>query len=39
MLQFANAAAAISCTREGAMGGVPTLAEVEALAATSVHEG
>jgi sugar/nucleoside kinase (ribokinase family) len=33
MLQFANAAAAISCTREGAMGGVPTLAEVEALAA------
>src|SRR5688500_18638021 len=31
MLRFANAAAAISCTREGAIGGVPTLAEVEAL--------
>jgi sugar/nucleoside kinase (ribokinase family) len=39
MLQFANAAAAISCTREGAMGGVPALAEIEALAATSVHDG
>ena len=33
MLRFANAAAAISCTREGAIGGVPTLAEVEALLA------
>jgi sulfofructose kinase len=32
MLRFANAAAAISCTREGAIGGVPTLAEVAALA-------
>jgi sulfofructose kinase len=32
MLRFANAAAAISCTREGAIGGVPTLAEVEAMA-------
>lgn len=32
MLRFANAAAAISCTREGAIGGVPTLREVEALA-------
>jgi sugar/nucleoside kinase (ribokinase family) len=31
MLRFANAAAAVSCTREGAIGGVPTLAEVEAL--------
>jgi len=31
MLRFANAAAAIACTREGAIGGVPTLAEVEAL--------
>ncbi|HXG56105.1 MAG TPA: PfkB family carbohydrate kinase [Vicinamibacterales bacterium] len=30
-LRFANAAAAISCTRLGAMEGVPTLAEVEAL--------
>lgn len=32
-LRFANAAAAISCTRLGAMEGVPTLAEVEALMA------
>jgi sugar/nucleoside kinase (ribokinase family) len=32
MLRFANAAAAISCTREGAIGGIPMLAEVEALA-------
>ena len=31
MLRFANAAAAVSCTRPGAIGGVPTLAEVEAL--------
>ena len=31
MLRFANAAAAIACTREGAIGGVPTLADVEAL--------
>jgi sugar/nucleoside kinase (ribokinase family) len=31
ILRFANAAAAISCTREGAIGGVPTLAEVDAL--------
>jgi len=30
-LQFANAAAAVSCTRLGAMNGVPTLDEVEAL--------
>ena len=29
VLRFANAAAAISCTRLGAMGGVPTLGEVE----------
>jgi len=33
-LQFANAAAAISCTRLGAMEGAPTLAQVEALIAT-----
>jgi sulfofructose kinase len=33
MLRFANAAAAISCTREGAIGGVPALDEVQALAA------
>jgi sugar/nucleoside kinase (ribokinase family) len=31
ILRFANAAAAISCTREGAIAGVPTLQEVEAL--------
>jgi len=31
ILRFANAAAAVSCTREGAIGGVPTLADVEAL--------
>jgi sugar/nucleoside kinase (ribokinase family) len=34
MLRFANAAAAISCTREGAIGGIPTLAEVERLFTT-----
>jgi len=32
-LWFANAAAAVSCTRPGAMGGVPTLAEAEDLLA------
>jgi sulfofructose kinase len=32
MLRFANAAAAISCTRLGAMNGVPTLEEVSRLA-------
>ena len=31
MLRFANAAAAIGCTREGAIGGVPTLAEIESV--------
>lgn len=31
ILRFANAAAAASCTRLGAMNGVPSLAEVEAL--------
>jgi sugar/nucleoside kinase (ribokinase family) len=31
LLRFANAAAAISCTREGAIGGIPTLDEVESL--------
>jgi len=30
-LRFANAAAALSCTRVGAMGGVPTLADTQAL--------
>jgi sugar/nucleoside kinase (ribokinase family) len=34
LLRFANAAAAVSCTRLGALGGVPTLDEVEALAAS-----
>jgi sugar/nucleoside kinase (ribokinase family) len=33
MLRFANAAAAISCTREGAIGGAPALPEVEKLLA------
>jgi sugar/nucleoside kinase (ribokinase family) len=28
MLRFANAAAALSCTREGAIAGVPSLADV-----------
>ena len=31
ILRFANAAAAISCTRPGALGGVPTIDEVRAL--------
>ena len=31
LLRFANAAAAISCTRAGAMASVPSLGEVEAL--------
>jgi sugar/nucleoside kinase (ribokinase family) len=31
ILRFANAAAAISCTRSGAIGGVPSLNEVEDL--------
>lgn len=31
MLRFANAAAAVSCTRAGAMAGVPALAEVERM--------
>ena len=31
LLRFANAAAALSCTRPGALGGVPTMAEVERL--------
>lgn len=32
VLRFANAAAALSCTREGAIGGIPGLDEVHALA-------
>ncbi len=31
MLRFANAAAAVSCTRQGAIGGVPARAEIDAL--------
>jgi sulfofructose kinase len=31
LLRFANAAAAVSCTREGAIDGVPSLADVERL--------
>jgi sugar/nucleoside kinase (ribokinase family) len=34
MLLFANAAAALSCTREGAIGGIPDLAEVNRLLST-----
>jgi sugar/nucleoside kinase (ribokinase family) len=34
ILRFANAAAAVSCTRLGALGGIPSLEEVEALATT-----
>jgi sugar/nucleoside kinase (ribokinase family) len=34
-LTFANAAAAISCTRPGAMDGVPSLQEVEELIASA----
>jgi sugar/nucleoside kinase (ribokinase family) len=33
MLRFANAAAALSCTREGAIGGIPSLGEIEGLLA------
>jgi len=33
ILRFANAAAALSCTRAGALNGVPTLAEVQRLMA------
>lgn len=36
ILRFANAAAAVSCTRLGALGGIPALAEVEALTASGV---
>ena len=38
MLRFANAAAAISCTREGAIGGIPTLGEIEMLLTTKATE-
>lgn len=36
-LRFANAAAAVSCTRLGAMPSVPTLSEVEALLASQTQ--
>ena len=36
MLRFANAAAAVSCTREGAMESVPTVDEVERFAVRGV---
>ena len=39
ILRFANAAAALSCTREGAIGGVPGVLEVEALLAATKHRG
>jgi sugar/nucleoside kinase (ribokinase family) len=38
-LRFANAAAAVSCTRLGALGGVPELAEVEELVASGKVRG
>ena len=31
ILRFANAAAAVSCTRLGALGGIPDLAEVNTM--------
>jgi sulfofructose kinase len=34
ILRFANAAAAVSCTRLGALGGIPSLEEIEALVAS-----
>lgn len=34
ILRFANAAAALSCTKLGALGGIPALADVEALVAS-----
>jgi sugar/nucleoside kinase (ribokinase family) len=37
MLLFATAAAAISCTREGAIGGAPSLTEVERMATTGTE--
>lgn len=34
ILRYANAAAAVSCTRLGALGGIPSLEDVEALASS-----
>ena len=39
VLRFANAAAAVSCTRLGALGGVPELGEVEELVASGKVRG
>ena len=40
ILRFANAAAAVSCTRLGALGGIPSLGEIEALVASgSLRQG
>ncbi len=39
ILRFANAAAAVSCTRLGALGGIPTLDEIEALVAAGHVRG
>ena len=38
MLRFANAAAAVSCTREGAIGGVPNLHEIENVVRENRHQ-
>jgi sulfofructose kinase len=37
VLEFANAAAAISCTRIGAMSGIPSLADVQEMIRTGEH--
>jgi len=37
ILRFANAAAAISCSRLGAMNGVPSLEETESLLSMLLH--
>ena len=39
MLRFANAAAAVSCTRLGALSGVPSPADVEAMLAGAASRG
>jgi sugar/nucleoside kinase (ribokinase family) len=39
ILRFANAAAGVSCTRLGALGGIPSLEEVEALVAARASSG
>lgn len=39
VLRFANAAAAVSCTRLGAMNGVPTIADVGALVSKATKTG